>query len=382
MIQVSEPKQNCSARHWRTNRLIAFVFVVVTAAIAVFSLLIVFSRATVVVLSKQRDIESELIVDIASSPTGDEVPGSVYKISRSATESFPVSSSVTVETRAEGRVRIVSELSRAQTLVASTRLVTPDGVQFRLKDTVVVPAFGSVEGVAVSDESGPSGDVGETTFTIPGLNEGTRQFFSVETVGSLMGGRKETYMVTAAELSKAEDEMVGRLSSELTSALRGQARDDGSRPDGELFSFDVTKRLADTEIGEETESFNLSVTVEGKGVFFDRSAFDGSVNRMLTARLLFGRELATVNVDTSRTEIEKIDLIGRRANVRVTVQGASILSAEAAGLDPEKLVGVTSTAAVQYLEGLDGVSSASVSLCPFWLRRLPNVAEHIMIEVR
>ena len=141
-----------------------------TVAIAVFSLLIVFSSATVVVLSEQRDIESGLIVDIASSPTDDEVPGSVYEISRSITDTFPVSSSVTVEIRAEGPVRIVSELARAQTLIASTRLVTPDGVLFRLKNTVAVPAFGAVEGVAVADESGPSGDVGETTFTIPGLN--------------------------------------------------------------------------------------------------------------------------------------------------------------------------------------------------------------------
>ena len=189
-------------------------------------------------------------------------------------------------------------------------------------------------------------------------------------------------MVTATELAKAEDELVRRLRSELTSALREQAKQDGSRMDGELFSFNVAKRLADTEIGEEAERFSLSVTIEGRGVFFDRSAFDESINRMLAARLPFGRELAAINVDTSKIEIEKIDLIGRRANVRVSVQGASVLSTEAAGLDPEKLVGVTSSAAVQYLEGLDGVSSASVSLCPFWLRRLPNVAEHIKIEVR
>jgi len=382
MIQVSEPKQYRAAHHWRINRLIAFIFVVVTVVIAIFSLLIVFSRATVVVLSEQRDIESGLIVDIASSPTGDEVPGSVYEISRSVTDTFPVSSSITVETKAEGRVRIISELARAQTLVASTRLITPDGILFRLKDTVVVPAFGSVGGVAVADESGSSGDVGETTFIIPGLNEGTRQFFTVETIDSFKGGKKETYMVTATELAKAEDELVRRLRSELTSALREQAKQDGSRMDGELFSFNVAKRLADTEIGEEAESFSLSVTIEGRGVFFDRSAFDESINRMLAARLPFGRELAAINVDTSKIEIEKIDLIGRRANVRVSVQGASVLSTEAAGLDPEKLVGVTSSAAVQYLEGLDGVSSASVSLCPFWLRRLPNVAEHIKIEVR
>jgi len=92
--------------------------------------------------------------------------------------------------------------------------------------------------------------------------------------------------------------------------------------------------------------------------------------------------LTSLELEKSCLKLEKSDLIGKRANVRVAARGSSVLSVEAAGLDPEKLVGVTSDAAVEYLETLDGVSSASIKLKPFWARRLPNTADHILVEVR
>ncbi|MFH2063087.1 MAG: hypothetical protein ABIJ46_02935 [bacterium] len=380
MIQVSGPEQHGSSRNWRTNRLIAFAFVAVAAGIAAFSFFMVFSRATVVVLSDQMDVGSGLIVDVAAAPSGDEVPGLIYELARTSSETVPIDHAVPVETRAEGRVRITSELSRSQTLVASTRLLTPDGVLFRLQETVVVPAFGSVEGLVAADE--PGGSVGETTFTIPGLNEDTRRRFTVETVGTLVGGHQEMKVLTEEELARAQDRLADRLRSELRDELRRRASDDGSGFDGELLTFETVDQSADREVGDEADSFEVTATIRGRAVFFGRAAFDSAVRRMLASRLSFGREISSVSADTDGMEIEKIDLIGRRANVRVAARGTSVLSADAAGLDPEKLVGITADAAVQYLESLDGVSSASVKLSPFWVSRLPNVAEHIRIEVR
>ena len=80
--------------------------------------------------------------------------------------------------------------------------------------------------------------------------------------------------------------------------------------------------------------------------------------------------------------VEKTDPASGRANLRVLAKGLSIMSLEAPALDPAKLAGVTVEAARGYLEKIDGVASASVKVSPFWAGRLPNIAEHIKVEVR
>jgi hypothetical protein len=381
MIEVSQPEQQTHPT--KIFKLIAVGFVILAALIAAFSLYVVFSRAQVVVLSEAQEIEHDLIVDVAALPNEGEVAGGVYQLSKSATQTFAVDSVVTIDMSAEGKVRISSDLYRDQTLIASTRLLTSDEVMFRLKKTVIIPAFGSVEAEVFSDEAGvvtalPEGE----TFSIPGLNEETSKFFTVESVGTMVGGQKDMRLVTASDMVAAEKTIVDRLESEIKTELRRRAQETGTPMSGDLFDFKTTLSNSDVAVGDEAEQYTLSVTVDGRAIFYDHDQFQARVRQMLSDKLPFDRMLTSLELEKSCLKLEKSDLIGKRANVRVAARGSSVLSVEAAGLDPEKLVGVTADAATEYLETLDGVSSASVKLRPFWARRLPNTADHIEVEVR
>jgi len=381
MIEVSQPEQ----QHHSTKayRLIAVAFVVIAVLIAGFAMYMAFSRATVTVLSEQQDVESELIVDISARPNEEEVLGGVYQLSKSTSQTFNSYSIVTIDMNVEGEVEITSDLYRDQTLIASTRLLTEDGVLFRIKDTVVVPAFGKVRAQVFSDEVGSVGELSEgSEFTIPGLNESTRAFFTVKSVGVMSGGKKEVRMVTPTDITKAEDLLLDRLELEIAEKLRENAREDNAPMTGELFIYETTRSTSDTAAGEEAAAFTLTVAVSGQAVFYEKEDFETRVRMMLANKLPFDRMLTQLNIGSSQMTAEKVDLIGKRANVRITAHGQSVLSTEASGLDPEKLVGVTTSAAVQYLESLDGVSSASVKMKPFWARRLPSTADHIKVEVR
>ncbi len=381
MIEVSEPEQQHQSN--KVYRLIAVAFFVIAVFIAVFAVYMAFSRANVTVLSEQQGVEAELIVDVSARPSDDEVLGSVYQLSKSTSQTFNSSSIVTIDMNAEGEVEISSDLYRDQTLIASTRLMTEDGLLFRIKDTVVVPGFGRVRAQVFSDEAGEVGELSEgTEFTIPGLNESTRAFFTVRSVGQMSGGKKEVRMVTPTDITKAEDLLLSRLEDEIAEALREKAREDDAPMSGELFIYETTRSTSDVAAGEEAVAFTLTVAVNGQAVFYDEAGFEQRVRQMLADKLPFDRMLTQLNLDDSDMTAEKVDLIGKRANVRVAARGQSVLSTEASGLDSEKLVGITTNAAVQYLESLDGVSSASVKIKPFWARRLPNTADHINVEVR
>lgn len=72
---------------------------------------------------------------------------------------------------AEGRVTIYNETPSNQVLIKNTRLLTPDEKLFRLKDRVLIPAFGEIETDIYSDEAGEVGLIDPTGFIIPGLSE-------------------------------------------------------------------------------------------------------------------------------------------------------------------------------------------------------------------
>lgn len=382
-VQVPKPGAPAGAQHsLAVYRRIAILFLLLTAGVAALVFYVVFTKAHVVVMSEQENVESEFIIDIARDPASGEVPGDVLEVSDSLIQVFPATSMEEAEVPAEGEVRITSTLSRTQTLVATTRLLTPDEVLFRIDRTVTVPAFGSVEVGVHADEPGEAGDIGHAAFTIPGLNPNTRKHFEVETIEPLAGGVRKVRSVTSGDIANAVEVLEERLVLDLTARLGKQAEEKGLSLGGQSVLTETTEQDTDVPAGSEADEFELTVTVRATGVFYDEECLAGQVRSRLRDLIAYDQALSGVEEDTAAREIEKRDLVTGRVNMRVSATGTAIISADAPPLDPEKLTGVSVEAAIQYLEKLEGVSSASIDMSPFWSNRMPDIADHITIEVR
>lgn len=363
-------------------RRIAVVFFGLTAIVVALVFYVVFAKAKVIVMSKQQESQADFIIDVAREPLEGEVKGTVFELTDAITRPFPSTSVVKVEVPVEGRVRISSSLSRAQTLVATTRLLTEDEILYRIKDTVVVPAYGSVEVDAFSTGSGEEYAIGDATFIIPGLNPSTQRLFTVETVEPLTGGYYEVRMVTRSDVDVAAEILKEELSARLIDSIRREAEEAGIPTSGEVIKVEVLDQEVDVEIGTETERFQLTVRGRVIATFYDKTALHDLVDDRLADMLPYDRMLLQVNDDRTRVEIEKYDIFSGRTNLRVSVSGVSVMSPQAPYLDPERLTGISVAAALEYLESVEGVSSASIRTSPIWSRRMPNLSEHITVEVR
>lgn len=368
--------------HLALYRRIATVFLVLTMGTIGLVLYVVLSRATVVILSRQEEVKLDTVIDIARQPIEGEISGEVIELSDELTQSFPSTSVVKVDVPATGRVVIKSTLSRAQTLVATTRLATADGVLFRIRKTVLVPANGSVEVDVYADQVGPGGDIGAATFTIPGLLPENRKYFTVETVTPLGGGVKDVRMVTKGDVAGAAEVVRDKLSREMTAKLITKAREGGAAVSGAILATEVLNQMTDESIGSEASEFDLTLRLKVTGVFYDEAQFQKQIAARLKELVPFDRKFQRVEEQATVVTVEKTDPASGRANLRVAAKGLSIMSPDAPALDPAKLSGVTVEAARSYLEKIDGVASASVKVSPFWSGRLPNIAEHIKVEVR
>ncbi len=124
------------------------------------------------------------------------------------------SSSSTTE-KARGTVVIYNDYSSdAQSLVATTRLESPEGKVFRLVKSITVPGKtsspGAIEVEVVADQAGESSNIEPTTFTIPGF-KGSDKFdkFSGKSLKAMTGGGSggsEIKSIARADLDKAEAE--------------------------------------------------------------------------------------------------------------------------------------------------------------------------------
>ena len=151
---------------------VAFVFMTFFLLLAVLYLSI--SRATITIVANPKVVSVDTEVRAVADPKNDgELSGIVTKQSFTTRQIvlLPQEGATATEEKAGGTVTIINESGSVQPLVATTRLLSKDGVLFRIDTPVNVPAKGQVNVIAHADKPGLSGEIGPTQFTIPGLPE-------------------------------------------------------------------------------------------------------------------------------------------------------------------------------------------------------------------
>lgn len=140
-----------------------------------------------------RLVEKEHLVEFSVDATGVS-PGSAQK--------------------ARGTVILSNTFSKdPQSLVATTRLESPDGKIFRLLEGVTIPGMsgtepGSIEASVVADQAGTEYNIAATTFTIPGFKNGPKyEKFSARSTKAMAGGSASSggnqTIISKTDLEKA-----------------------------------------------------------------------------------------------------------------------------------------------------------------------------------
>ena len=140
-----------------------------------------------------RLVEKEHVVEFSVDATGVS-PGSAQK--------------------ARGTVVLSNTFSSdPQSLVATTRLESPDGKIFRLLEGITIPGMsgtqpGSIEASVIADQTGTEYNIAATTFTIPGFKSGPKyEKFSARSTKAMAGGSASSggsqTIISKTDLEKA-----------------------------------------------------------------------------------------------------------------------------------------------------------------------------------
>ncbi len=363
-------------------RRIALLFIVLVAAALIAVLYLATMQAVIHVSAVPKQVTTDFIVRTVETATTDgEVQGEIHTGTLGKTKTFTPAggSQKEIEEKATGRVTISSTLSSPQPLVATTRLLSKEGVLFRLRSGVIVPALGSVEAEVFADQKGASGNIDPTTFTVPGLNEAKQKFVTATSTQPMTGGVKKISVLSQQDI----DQSVDALKTELLEDAKNMLRAERQKPyTGETFFVDVKAQKVGVKAGDEVESFDVEMQVVVSGVFYDDEALKKITQRKLYEGLGDGQEFLDVGESSRVVTVSQVNLAKRAASIHVHQTGKATTSKASQALEVGRFVGMSEEDVEALLVGEGVATAVDVDFFPFWVRTVPRLKDHIYVDIK
>lgn len=279
---------------------------------------------------------------------------------------------------AVGKVTLKNTSNAPQPLVATTRLLSEQGVLFRLKKAVTVPANGEIVADVYADKPGKAGEIAPTRFTIPGLNQTRQQEVYAESSDPMTGGTKSSYRVT----KKSIDDVIAAAKERLIAEAKEQLQADGVAVDHVLSGaeIDITEQTVTPAEGADAASLTVAMTAKVAFVIADVKELMDLAQKQLYATTSLGYELSSSDEGSFTYAIENFDADKKTAQLHILFEGTRRISTNNPILDPSNFVGMKPDAAKAQLEADPGIETVEIRLRPFWLRRIPRLVDHIYVQ--
>lgn len=362
---------------------IAVGFVVGTFFLLLVVLYLSIARATIHVVPNPKLVSVKASVNVVPVPVNEgEMTGIVVEDSFSQTKTFALErdGGTPVEQKAGGIVTLINKTATAQTLVPTTRLLSEEGVLFRIDGYTNVPANSQVDVMVHADLPGLSGESGPTQFTIPGLPALLQDDIYAVSVEPMTGGVAYVQLLSEQDVNDA----VNSLTDEMVAAAKITLADgvDRSVFPGEAYSVEVTERKSDTQPGTEIGSFTVTVTARIAVVYYSELLLADHAVSELAKRLPTGYEMGTINRDGMQVTVDAADETRGTASLSVYLDGVATVAESADIFAKERFVGRSPHEVTTLLSASEAVQSSSVTFTPFWLKRVPTLKDHIGVEVK
>ena len=272
-------------------RRILFGGIALSCLAVIGTMLVIFvPRADVTVLLKESS--SSLDAEVTAQADQESVdiqakriPLRVVETEKDITQSFPSTGQSSASDKlARGMVTLSNAFSEnAQSLVATTRLESPDGKIFRLVKGVTIPGMkevdgksspGTIDAEVVADSSGEEYIIEPTAFTIPGLKGGPKyEKMSAQSSKAFEGGGKgdgAIASVSADDVARAKESALKSLPESLRSELEKDLQPGEKLLDDALLS-EVISSGAFPSVGAVASSFDFRMHVSVRALVFSEA---------------------------------------------------------------------------------------------------------------
>ena len=371
------PKPEVSLRSYKKT---AIGFLSLAIALLLAIAYVSFSRATITVIPRETDESVELYAEVRTEPTEGEVEGENKTISLEGERIEAISVEThEVPAKATGTVKLINDWSKSQHLVATTRLLSKEGVLFRLKKSVTVLAKGSLAAEVYADKTGKEGNLAPTSFTIPGLIKNLQKQIYATSIAPMSGGVIMKVGVGQGDVDRAAEEIAKQIMENGMAEIKKMW--ELGLGNAEIYQKKFLSIESNPPPGSDAKSFKVKAKVQVTGIRYDKEKLYALAEAKLKQKAGADEEMVSVDRDNFTVEVSKIDTETNIATLKAKLTGKFSITEKSQILDPDQLVGLTKSSVESYLRGFHAIESAEVKISPFWLQRLPNLKDRIKIKV-
>jgi len=373
------------------------IFGVGAALLIVFLVLAtwVFPRVTVALELEKADWEFIGSLNVGISITENKFSNDVVYLrgmsfaeKKNFTETYPATGEEFVERKAKGTITIYNAYSsEPQELVEQTRFWTPDGKEYKMDNGVIVPGAEVVDGEIIPssiDVSVTANEVGEEynigpvpRFRIPGF-QGSPKYegFYGESKGSMTGGFiGERKIATEEDMADARENIIQTLEDAAKSQLFLNLPE-GTKIIEETYRFAVTDEVVD-EGDSDSDTFSITIYGEARIIVFSEDelieVFEDRVEEDEGVDLV----VKDYTIDYGEP---RFDETGDEFSIAVNVDSTWTRPFDLEQFK-EKAAGKDKEALETLIFGIPGVEGGKVSFWPFWVNKVPEKEDRIVVDV-
>lgn len=358
----------------------------------IFSMMTVFTSASIDIAPKSQSVSFNLAVEAKGNPLpGDKtLKFEIIEIKKEGKIEVEANGEEMVEQKASGVIIIYNNFSKDnQRLITRTRFETPEGLIYRIAESITVPGKiasgpGQVEAVVYADETGEKYNIGKTDFTIPGFKSDPLRYkgFYAKSKTVMEGGFiGKVKKVAETDKKSALSELQNSLRTDLEKEIGAKI------PDG--FVNLAGGAIYEFKDAGQGESFGskalLKSEVTAVVVAFDKQ----SLSLVLAKQYLsdWGELPVEIrsfnNMTVSFNPGFNISLDKAPSVIPIKISGSAEIFAAINGIEmAESLKGLPKSNLNSVMAKFPGVSSAKATIRPLWKTFFPSDTAKIHINVK
>lgn len=364
----------------RFYKTIAITFLILTIVLLGVVVFFTSKKVAITIVTKTDNKNVNLAVDVNAGGT-QSIKGTVTSTIFHWSEKYYPTSNKSVEGVAEGQVTIYNDSGTDQPLVQTTRLLTSDGILFRLFETVNVPANGKITTKVYADKPGMTGDIGPNSFTIPGLNTDRQQYVYAKSTASMSGGVRKVGVLTNEDLQAAKNSFALKVQQACQDSIKNTLSKDLQKLEKVLTVSDSVVE-SDTKSGEQTAGFTISGTSTIVMVFYDKTELQSLVSKDIYRKVDSTLEKILLVGDNLQVSLVNYNLVGQTARLSVYQDVLVTLDADGNKLAPANFYNKSKDEIQRYIMGLSHVVGVDIKFSPTWMRKSPAVQDKIKVTVK
>lgn len=365
----------------KSYRKLAVNFLILTVNLIIIILYFTLSEATIGIVPVQETFSHTVRLAIVKSATGSQDPlviaGELVSVPISHEQIFPLSGGNEVTSQARGQITIINAAGgRNQTFVRNTRFKNEAGIEIKTDQHVVLAPGASVTIPAYASQEGKTGEVGTDAgrFQVVALPYLKDQIYA-EVTTPFTGGVRLVTTLTQEAYDAAAAKVEQSLKEKAAAEIAKQYPDipSAAAPGVSITSIEGTAKVGDKDISE------FALIAKGTA-----SAFTYDANR---AKEIVAQELIKAippdKIFVSLDDASYTATPDAESNMLAATMGAQVQpKLPEVALNQEDIVGMNRDEVREHFQKITGIRDVEVTFWPFWVRSVPNLTDHVNIEIK